>query len=51
MKKGNAYLVEGFKNQKIILQIYAPKSQVSDDNFLEKYNCPTLKKQTPETDL
>lgn len=47
MKRGHAYLVEGFKSQKKILQIYAPKSEISD-NFLEKYNCPNLKKQIPE---
>lgn len=45
------YLVEGLKNQKKLLQIYAPKSEISDDNFLEKYNYPNLKKQVPETDL
>lgn len=48
MKRGHAYMVQGFKSQEKILQIYAPKSEISDDNFLEKYNCPNLKNQIPE---
>lgn len=39
-EEGHAYLIEGFQNQNKILQVYAHKSEISDDNFLEKCNYP-----------
>lgn len=33
MKRGHRGLVDGFKNHKTILQIYAPKFEISDETI------------------